>query len=57
MHLLDKARLRALFQVRPNDPLVYAVVTGLLGLVTLLASCVPAMRATKVDPIAALREE
>jgi predicted permease len=46
-----------LFQVQPNDPLVYVAVAVLLGLVTLVASYVPARRASKIDPLTALRQE
>jgi len=46
-----------LFQVRPTDPEVYLVVTALLGVVAFLASYVPARRATRIDPLTALREE
>jgi len=44
-----------LFEVRPTDPLVLAVLTGLLGLIALCASLVPALRAARKDPAALLR--
>ena len=45
------------FQVRPNDPWVYIAVAGLVGVVTLFAGYIPASRAAKIDPMAALRQE
>ena len=46
-----------LFGVQPADPLAYAAVVALLGLVTLVACYIPARRAAGVDPIVALRQE
>jgi predicted permease len=46
-----------LYQVDPNDPGTFAVVAGVLGVVALLASYVPARRATGVDAVTALRSE
>jgi len=46
-----------LFGVRPTDPLTFVVVSMVLLLVALLASCLPAYRASKLDPMKTLRDQ
>jgi predicted permease len=46
-----------LFEVNPIDPVTYAMVSLTLVAATVVASYVPALRATAVDPINALRSE
>jgi ABC-type antimicrobial peptide transport system permease subunit len=43
--------------VRPSDPLAYAGVLAMLGAAVALASAAPARRATRIDPVRALRWE
>jgi len=46
-----------LFEIKPTDPITFGVLTALLASVALLACLIPAQRASRVDPLMALRHE
>jgi putative ABC transport system permease protein len=54
---LKKEVSSTLFNVSATDPATFALITLLLVCVALIASYIPARRATKVDPLQALRHE
>jgi len=55
--LLTRSMRSMLFEVGPNDPLTFLLVSVLLLVVALAASYWPAHAAAKVDPMVALRYE
>lgn len=55
--LLTRTLRSQLYEVSPADPITFATITAVITIVTLLASYLPARRATNVDPLVALRSE
>ncbi len=55
--LLARLMSRMLYGVRPDDPVTFGTVSIVLGAAALLAICVPARRATRIEPMVALRQE
>ena len=54
---LGRVMSSLIYQIRPSDPLTFLTVALLLAAVALVATVIPAIRATKVDPVVALRNE
>jgi putative ABC transport system permease protein len=55
--VVTRVLTRFLFEVKPGDPATFAAVSALLAAIALLASWIPARRATRVDPLTTLRFE
>jgi predicted permease len=53
---LTRYMVSLLFNVAPRDPLTFALVAGVLALVAIAATLIPARRAMRVNPITALRD-
>ncbi len=56
-YLLTGLMQGMLFGISANDPLTFAAVAGILAMVATVASYLPASRATKADPMNALRAD
>jgi putative ABC transport system permease protein len=54
---LSRVMANFVFGVQPRDPVTFVFVTAFVALIALLASFIPARRATKVNPMVALRHE
>ena len=55
--LLSRFMAKLLYGVQPTDPATFAAVATGLGMVAILACYIPARRAMRIDPVAALRCE
>jgi ABC-type lipoprotein release transport system permease subunit len=55
--LLGRFLTAFLYGIRTLDPVTYILVPALLAVVALLAAWLPARRAARIDPAAALRSE
>jgi predicted permease len=55
--LVSRVLSSLLFGISPRDPMTFAIIAGLLGVVALVACALPAWRVTRVDPLKGLRVE
>ena len=54
---LSRVLRGVLFDITPSDPVTFATITVVLAAVSIGACLVPARRATRIDPLVALRAE
>jgi ABC-type antimicrobial peptide transport system permease subunit len=55
--LLTRLMEKMLYDVKPTDPAVFAIVAGMLMAVAMAASLVPSLRVARIKPASALRVE
>jgi ABC-type antimicrobial peptide transport system permease subunit len=55
--LLTRLMAKMLYEVRPTDPAVFAIVAGVLMAVAMAAALVPSLRVARIKPATALRVE
>jgi len=56
-YALTRLMTTLLFEVKPTDAITYVAVSFALILIALIACYIPARRATRIDPLVALRTE
>jgi len=54
---LGRVLRKLLFRVTPSDPATIVAMVGVLAAVALVAAALPAWRASRLDPVSALRDE
>jgi len=54
---LTRLMTSLLYDVKPTDPVVFFAVAAALGVVALIASLIPSLRAVRIQPAVALRME
>jgi ABC-type antimicrobial peptide transport system permease subunit len=47
----------SMYAIRPNDPLIFILVAVLVAVIAVIAAFLPAQRAARIEPLAALRED
>ena len=55
--LVGRLLQQILYGVQPTDPITYATVFLMILAIAAVACCVPAMRAIRINPVTALRQE
>jgi ABC-type lipoprotein release transport system permease subunit len=55
--MVTRAMTKLLFGVQPRDPTTFTASAGVIALVALAATWLPAWRASRVDPMVTLRHE
>jgi putative ABC transport system permease protein len=54
---VNRALASLVFDIEVRDPLTYVAVAAILALVALAACAIPALKASRVDPLVALRQD
>jgi len=57
MFVVTRLMTSMVYAIRPNDPATFIVVAFGVAVISILAAYLPARRASRIEPLAALREE